>query len=190
MNEFDQFIVRYIGGGRDAVSIIEQHAHVTDAPNAGMCTGGCLSGFHAREAQDALFGFTRVPVVVNFLVRAGGHAHAPGTAIVLIDQHDAVFGALVNGARWAGRHAGRIETVVADARHIVENHAIHLVQRGSALHPAGSCGWGRSGHRACEPPRSSSQLGPDSMCSGLPVTIDIGMAVGWSSPSGAVNRSA
>ena len=40
-----------------------------------------------------------------------------------------------------------------------------------------------------EPPRSSSQFGPASMCIGLPVTFEMGRAVGWSSPSGALNRS-
>ena len=58
------------------------------------------------------------PVVIDLLVRAAGHAHAPAAALVLIDQNDAVFLALVDRAGRAGRDAGRIEAMLAQPRQI------------------------------------------------------------------------
>src|SRR5690606_34839344 len=72
----------------------------------------------ARVAEDALLGFARLPVVVDLLVRAGGDAHAPTAALVLVDQDDAVLFALVDGARRARGDAGRIQAVLAQARQV------------------------------------------------------------------------
>ncbi|EGF34433.1 hypothetical protein AAULH_14426, partial [Lactobacillus helveticus MTCC 5463] len=58
------------------------------------------------------------PVVIDLLVGAAGHAHAPAAALFLIDQDDAVFLALVDRARGARSCAGRIEAMLAQARQI------------------------------------------------------------------------
>ena len=110
----------------DPVGVVEQHAHVADAADARVRAGRRLAGLQAREAQDALLRLAGGPVVVDLLVGAGGHAHAPGPALVLVDQHHAVLGALVDGARRAGRHARRVEAVVADARQVVEHDPLQL----------------------------------------------------------------
>ena len=79
------------GGSFDAVGVVKENAEITDATDAGFRTHGRLSGLDAWVAEDALFGFTRLPVVVDLLVRTGGDAHAPATAFILIDEDDAVF---------------------------------------------------------------------------------------------------
>ena len=88
-------------------------------------------GFDARVAEDALLGLAGGPVVVDLLVRAARHAHAPAAALVLVDEDDAVFLALVDRARRAGRDAGRIEAVLAQARQVhhegVFELAVHLL---------------------------------------------------------------
>ena len=120
-----------VGDGRrfrDAVGVVQEHAHVADAPDAGVRAGRRLPRLQAREAQDALLRLAGVPVVVDLLVGAGGHAHAPGAAAVLVDQHHAVLLALVDRAGGAGRHAGRVQAVVADAGEVVEDDALQLLE--------------------------------------------------------------
>ena len=112
------FLGRHRGRFLDAVGIVQQHAEVADAAHAGFRAHGGLAHFNARVAEDALLGFTRLPVVVDLLVRAGRHAHAPTAALVLVDQHDAVFFALVDRARRACRHASRVQAVLAQARQV------------------------------------------------------------------------
>src|SRR6185437_12479941 len=80
----------------DAVGVIEHDAEVADAPDASLRAHRRLPRFDARIAHDALLGFSARPVVIDFLVGAAGHAHAPAAALVLVDQHDAVFLALVD----------------------------------------------------------------------------------------------
>ena len=75
-------------------------------------------GLDARIAEDAFLGFARGPVVIDLLVGAAGDAHAPATALVLIDQDDAVLLALVDGAGGADGGTGRIEAVFAQARQV------------------------------------------------------------------------
>ena len=91
----------------DAVGVVEQHAEIADAADAGLRAHRRLPGLDARVAEDALLGLAGGPVVVDLLVRAARHAHAPAAALVLVDQHDAVLLALVDRARGAGRDAGR-----------------------------------------------------------------------------------
>ena len=106
------------GSGLDAVGIVEQHAEVADAPDAGFRAHRRLTRLDARVAEDALLGLARFPVVVNLLVGAGADAHAPAAALVLVDQHNAVFLALVDRARGAARHTGWIQAVLAQARQV------------------------------------------------------------------------
>src|SRR5690606_27592752 len=108
-------IVRILDGRGlfDAVGVIQHDPQVADAAHAGFGTDGGLAGFDTRITEDALLGFSAGPVVVDFLVRAPGHAHAPAAAFFLVDEHDAVFGPLVDGPRWTRRQAGRVEAMLA-----------------------------------------------------------------------------
>ncbi len=77
-----------------------------------------MPGLDARVAEDALLGLAAFPVVVNLFVGAGRDAHAPAAALVLIDQHDAVFFALVDRPRRTRRDAGRVQAVLAQPRQV------------------------------------------------------------------------
>src|SRR5690606_19061681 len=105
------------GGGDlvDTVGVIQQHAQVTDAPDAGLGTDGRHAGLDARIAEDALLGFAALPVVIDLLVRTAADAHAPAAALLLVDQDDAVLLALVDRAARAGGRARRVEAVLAQA---------------------------------------------------------------------------
>ncbi len=83
-------------------------------------------GLDARIAEDALLGFAARPVVIDLLVGAAGDAHAPAAALVLVDQDDAVLLALVDGAGGAGRHAGRVEAVLAQPRQVHHEGVLEL----------------------------------------------------------------
>ncbi len=85
-----------------------------------------LAGLDARVAEDALLGLAALPVVVDLLVRAAADAHAPAAALVLVDQHDAVFLALVDAAARAGRHAGRVQAVLAQPRQVHHEGVLEL----------------------------------------------------------------
>src|SRR5208282_5268577 len=126
----------------DLVGVIEHDAEIADAPDAGFGTNRWLSGLDARIAEDVFFRFAGRPVVIDFLVGAAGDAHAPAATFVLVDQHDAVFLALVDRARGTGGDAGRIEAMLAQARQIHHEgvfelavhfllHAFEIVIRGA-----------------------------------------------------------
>ena len=63
-------------------------------------------------------GLAALPVEVDLLVRAAGDAHPPAAALVLVDQDDAVLLALVDRPARAGRHARRVQAVLAEARQV------------------------------------------------------------------------
>ncbi len=110
----------------DAVSVVQQHAEVANAAHAGLRAHGGLPGLDARIAEDALLGLPALPVVIDLLVRAAAHAHAPAAALVLVDQHDAVFLALVDRARRAARDARRVEAVLAQPRQVHHERVLEL----------------------------------------------------------------
>ena len=113
--------VLLIGNARgllDAVGVIEHDAEIADAADAGFRANGRLAGLDARIAEDALLGLSARPVVVDLLVGAARYAHAPAAALVLVDEHDAIFLALVDRSRRTRRDAGRIEAVLAQPRQI------------------------------------------------------------------------
>ena len=110
----------------DAVCVIQQHAEVADAADAGFRAHGGLAGLDARVAEDALLGLAALPVVVDLLVRAAGHAHAPAAALVLVDQHDAVLFALVDRAGRAAGDAGRVQAVLAQPRQVHHEGVLEL----------------------------------------------------------------
>src|SRR6185503_608548 len=115
----------------DAVGVVEHHAEVADAADAGFRAHGRLARLDARKAEGALLSFAGLPVIVDLLVGTGGDAHAPAAALVLVDQDDAVLLALVDAARRAGRDAGRVEAVLAQPRQVhhegVLELAVHLL---------------------------------------------------------------
>src|SRR5690606_27354468 len=102
----------------DAVGVVQQHAEVADAPDAGLGADGRHAGLDAREAEDALLGLAALPVEVDLLVRAAADAHAPAAALLLVDENDAVLLALVDRPARAGRGAGRVQAVLAQARQV------------------------------------------------------------------------
>ena len=71
-----------------AEEVIHAGAQVTDAAHTGLRAHGGLSDLDARIAEDAFFGLAAVPVEVNLLVRAAGHAHAPAATLVLVDEEE------------------------------------------------------------------------------------------------------
>ena len=114
------------GGFLDAVCVVKQHTQIADAADTGLRTHGGLSGFDARVAENAFFRLAAFPVVVNFLVRTAADTHPPAAALVLVDQHNAVFLALVDRARRAARHARRIEAVFAQPRQVHHEGVLEL----------------------------------------------------------------
>src|SRR3954452_20851322 len=86
-----------------------------------------LPAFEPWIAQDALLGLTGRPVEVSLFVRATRYAHAPSAASLLADQHHAILAALVNCPLGAGRHAARIEAMVADTRQVEEYGTVDLL---------------------------------------------------------------
>src|SRR5262249_14815545 len=102
----------------DAVGVVEEHAEIADASDAGLRAHRGLADLDARIAEDALLRLARGPVVVDLLVRTARDAHPPAAALVLVDQHDAVFLPIVARARGTARHAGRIEAVLAQPRQV------------------------------------------------------------------------
>src|SRR3546814_4670459 len=58
--------------------------------------------------------------------RTARHAHAPTPALVLVDQHNAVFLALVDGARWATGDAARVQAMLAQARQVHHERVFEL----------------------------------------------------------------
>ncbi len=98
--------------------VVQHHAQVADAADAGLGADRGLAGLDARIAEQAFLGLAALPVEVDLLVRAARDAHAPAAALVLVDQHDAVVLALVDRARRARRHARRVQAVLAQARQV------------------------------------------------------------------------
>src|SRR5262245_26468375 len=111
-------LVRDAGRLLDPVGVIEHDAEIAYAAHACLRAHGRLAGLDARIAQDALLGLPARPVVVDLLVGAARHAHAPASALVLVDQDNAVLLAFVDRAGGAGRDASRIEAVLAQPRQI------------------------------------------------------------------------
>src|SRR5574340_245461 len=126
---FQSIAILYVGDRRrflDRVGVVEQHAEVADAADAGLRAHGRLADLDARIAEDALLGLPRRPVVVDLLVRAARDAHPPAAALVLIDEDDAVLLALVDRARRARRDAGRIQAVLAQPRQVHHERVLEL----------------------------------------------------------------
>ena len=72
----------------------------------------------AIDAEGALLHHLLLRVELAHAVRAGPRAVLAADALVVVDQHDAVLGALVARARGAHRHARRILAVQARLREV------------------------------------------------------------------------
>src|SRR5262249_31372748 len=97
----ERLLIRHARRRLNLIRVIEQDPEITDPPHTGLGTYRRLAGFDARIAEDALLGFAGLPVVINFLVGTAADAHAPAAALLLVDEHDAVFLAFVDGTRGA-----------------------------------------------------------------------------------------
>ena len=113
-------------GVEHLVRVVEEQAQVAQPAHAGLRADRRLAGLDAREAQRALLGLAGAVVEVHLLVGAAGHAHPPAAAAVLVDQHDPVLFPLVHRAGRAGRDAGRVEAVLADARQVEHEDLLEL----------------------------------------------------------------
>src|SRR5258708_220301 len=72
----------------------------------------------AVDAQGALLHHADVVVVLAGAVRARPRAQLAADAQILVDQHDAILGALVRGAGRAHRDARRLGAVQARSREV------------------------------------------------------------------------
>src|SRR5262245_25878540 len=79
-----------------------------------------VAAFDTREATDALLARARRTPVETLLVRTSLHALAVAAALLLVNQHDAVLGALVNGVPRARRKASWIGAMIANSRQVEE----------------------------------------------------------------------
>ena len=150
------------GGLEHPVGVVEHQADVAQPADAGLRADRRQADLDAREAERALLGLAGAVVEVDLLVRAAGDAHPPAAAAVLVDEHDAVLGALVDRAARAGRGARRVEAVLADPRQVEHEGLLelelHLV--GDLLAAPGRCSQrgrpSRRGRRPSWPTRRSS----------------------------------
>ena len=98
----------------------------------GQALAVLVPAFDAGEAGDAFLAGAGGAAVEALLVRAGFQAFAVAAATLLVDEHDAVFGAFVDGVARAGSEAGGIGAMVADPRQVKEPGLV-LRQRFSAF---------------------------------------------------------
>src|SRR5262245_26426237 len=110
----------------DLVGVVEQHAEIADAADAGLRAHRRLARLDARIAEDAFLGFAGLPVVIDLLVGAARDAHPPAAALLLVDEYNAVLLALIDRARGAGGDAGRVEAVLAQPRQIHHEGLLEL----------------------------------------------------------------
>src|SRR3546814_18139026 len=78
-------LVGNAGRGFDAVGVIEQHAEIADAADAGFRADRRLAGFDARIAEGALLRLSRLPAVLDLLVGTSADAHAPAAAFPRVE---------------------------------------------------------------------------------------------------------
>ena len=119
-------LVGHRRGLQHLVGVVEHEPDVPQPADARLRADRRQAHLDAREAERALLGLAGAVVEVDLLVRAAGHALAPAPALVLVDQHDAVLGPLVDGPRGARRGARRVEAVLADARQVEHERLLEL----------------------------------------------------------------
>ncbi len=69
---------------------------------------------------------TRLVVEVHLLVGAAGDALTPTAAAILIDQHDAVLGSLIDSTGGACRHTRRVQAVLTNTRQVEHEGLLEL----------------------------------------------------------------
>src|SRR5659263_71449 len=110
----------------DADRVVEQHTEVTEPPDARFGAHGRLPHLEPGVAECALLGLAGDVVEVDLLVGAPGDAHAPATALVLVDENDAVLEPFVHRPGRARGHAGGVQAVLADARQVEHEGLLDL----------------------------------------------------------------
>jgi hypothetical protein len=95
---FHEFGSRQFGDLLDAGRVIEYDAEISNPPDARVETRGSLAGLETWIAQDAFLALSQVPVIEDLLIRTCRNAGSPSAATVLIQEHDAVFAALIQRA--------------------------------------------------------------------------------------------
>ena len=100
-----------------------------------LAPGQRVLPFDARIARDALLRDARGAPIHRLFVGALFHALLVAAAAVLVDQHDPVFGALVDRLPGAGRQAAGIRAVVADPLEIEEERL--MLRQTAARHLPG-----------------------------------------------------
>ena len=110
----------------DLVSVIEHDPEVADSPHARVHARRCLAALEPRVAEDALLALAGRPVEVGLLVGTRRDAEPPGTTTLLVEQHHAVFAALVERARRTRGDARRVQAVVADSRQVEEDDLVDV----------------------------------------------------------------
>src|SRR5690554_1972339 len=111
-------LARGAGHFFNAVCVVQQHTEVADTAYTGLGADGRQTGFDTRVAENTLLGLAGFPVEVDLLVRAAGDTHPPAAALVLVDQHNTVFFALVDGTAGATGYTRRVQAVLAQARQV------------------------------------------------------------------------
>ena len=80
----------------NTVCIVQNNAQISNTAHTGFRANRRLSSFNSGITKNTFFCFTRLPVVIYFFIRAATDTHTPATALVLINENNAVVFALVN----------------------------------------------------------------------------------------------
>ena len=117
--------VTLVGGGIGIglVGIVEDDAEITHATHTGLAAHRGLAVLKTGIAEHTFLTLHPLVVEVYLLVRARRYALTPSAATVLVDEYHAVL-ALIDSAGGTARDAGRVEAVLAEARHIEHERAL------------------------------------------------------------------
>jgi hypothetical protein len=85
-----------------------------------------LSGLEPRVAENALLSFPGLPVIICLFIRTPADAEAPAATLFLTHQNNSIFTPLIYGATGTDSETPWIQTVIADAGDIEEDHPLKL----------------------------------------------------------------
>src|SRR5262245_36322955 len=83
-----------------------------------QAVAGLVLAFDSWIATDAFLARACRAAIIRLFIRTGFHALAIAPATFLINQHDTVFGTLIDGVSWTSSEAGGIGAMIADSRQI------------------------------------------------------------------------
>ena len=123
-------INRICCGGRffDFFCIVKHHANIPYSSHTGFTADGGLAVFNFRITKGAFFWTFGFPVEIDFLVRTCTHTLPPAPASILIDEHNAVFLAFVDGTRRTSCHTWRVKAMFAQAWQIHHEGILELAE--------------------------------------------------------------